>query len=56
MKLDFTRNGKQVTVTADDEDIILVEMKSGTEDFVMVRLKPGALKSSLEADSKTWRL
>lgn len=48
MKCEFTtRDGKTVTATADDGDLVVTEVKQGADDFIMIRCKPGTLKVSV---------
>lgn len=45
MKLTFTsKDGKDITVEADDGDIVVAEVQTGAQDFIMLRFKPGTLK------------
>ena len=57
MKLEFTaKDGREVTVEGEDADLVLAEVKHGTDDFVMLRFKPGTLTVSVPADNQTWYL
>lgn len=48
MKCEFTaKGGKKVTATADDGDLVVIEVKQGGDDFIMLRFKPGTLKVSV---------
>lgn len=52
----MTSNGVSLAFSADDADVTLVEARSGSEDFVMVRLKPGALRAEDAPDGdRSWR-
>lgn len=56
MRLTVTSNGVSLAFSADDADVTLVEARSGSEDFVMVRLKPGALRAEDAPDGdRSWR-
>lgn len=49
MKLSFTsKDGKPVTVEADDADMILAEIETGDQDFVMLRFRPGTMKPTVD--------
>jgi hypothetical protein len=57
VKLTFTRDGNDISVEADDSQLVTAELLQGTdEDFIMLRYKPGALKPTLpEGSSKSTR-
>lgn len=56
MKCQFkTRDGKTVTATADDEDLQVIEVKQGGDDFIMLRFKPGTLKVDVPDDVAHYR-
>lgn len=52
MKLTFqSKDGKDITVEADDGDMLVGEIQQGAQDFVMLRYKPGTMKVNVPADA-----